>query len=112
MCRYFEFTVLPFGLSSAGHIFTKVVRTLVKYWRGLGIPVIVYLYDGWVCDEYDKCKKLSKIVENTLIQSGFVINYEKSCLKPVNRLTWLGFLWNLEQGTIEVLSEKWKVLNV
>lgn len=29
--RYFVFTVLSFGLSSAGHIFTNIVRTLVNY---------------------------------------------------------------------------------
>jgi hypothetical protein len=28
--KYFIFTVLPFGLCSAGHIFTKIVRTLVN----------------------------------------------------------------------------------
>lgn len=35
-----------FGLSSAGHIFTKVVRVFVKYWRSRGILVIVDLDDG------------------------------------------------------------------
>ena len=29
--RYFSFAVFPFGLSRAGHIFTKVVREIVKY---------------------------------------------------------------------------------
>ena len=31
--KYFIFTVLPFGLSSAPFAFTKVVRPLVKHWR-------------------------------------------------------------------------------
>ena len=31
--RFFIFTVLPFGLSSAGFIFSKVLRELVRYWR-------------------------------------------------------------------------------
>ena len=31
--KFFVFTVLPFGLSSAPYIFTKVVRVLVRYWR-------------------------------------------------------------------------------
>ena len=43
--RYYIFTVLPFGLSTAGHIFTKVVRCLVRYWRSLSIRIIVYLDD-------------------------------------------------------------------
>ena len=44
--KFFTFSVLPFGLSSAGHIFTKTVRVLVKHWRSLGFPMVVYLDDG------------------------------------------------------------------
>jgi hypothetical protein len=29
--QYYVFTVLPFGISSAGHIFTKGLRTFVNY---------------------------------------------------------------------------------
>ena len=34
--RYFQFASLPFGLSSAPFILTKVLRPLVKHWRSLG----------------------------------------------------------------------------
>jgi hypothetical protein len=44
--QYFCFTVLPFGLSTACYLFTKVLRPLVKYWRSRGLKVIVYLDDG------------------------------------------------------------------
>ena len=40
------FTVLPLGLASACYMFTKLVRPLVKYWRGRGLRIIVYLDDG------------------------------------------------------------------
>lgn len=56
--KYFNFTVLPFGLSSAGHIFTKTVRVLVKYWRAKGFPIVVYLDDGFATvEDYDTCLK-------------------------------------------------------
>jgi hypothetical protein len=38
--------VLPFGISTAGYIFTKVLRVLVKRWREQGIPVVMFLDDG------------------------------------------------------------------
>ena len=41
--KYFVFSVLPFGLSSAPYIFTKLVRALVGYWRGLGRRVVMLL---------------------------------------------------------------------
>ena len=44
--RFYVFTVLPFGLSSACYTFTKLVCPLVKYWRGRGLRIIVYLDDG------------------------------------------------------------------
>ena len=33
--KYYCFTVLPFGLSIALYIFTKVLREMVKYWKSL-----------------------------------------------------------------------------
>ena len=44
--RYFMFTVLPFGLCSAPFIFTKVMRSLVKFWRREEIKICVYIDDG------------------------------------------------------------------
>ena len=44
--KYFVFNILPFGLSSAPYIFTKLVRSLVNYWRGLGSRVLTFLDDG------------------------------------------------------------------
>ena len=44
--KFFVFTVLPFGLSSAPYIFTKVVRVLARYWRSHAVRLTVYLDDG------------------------------------------------------------------
>ena len=41
--KYFQFWVLPFGLASACYAFTKLIRPLVKKWRGAGIRCVVYL---------------------------------------------------------------------
>ncbi len=47
--NYFIFLVLPFGLTSAPYIFTKVVRVLVKFWRNVGIKICVFIDDGFGC---------------------------------------------------------------
>ena len=94
--RYFTFTVLPFGLGSAPYIFTKIMRCLVKFWRGQGIAIAVYLDDGIEVDtEREKSLLNSKIVRGTLESSGFVVNEEKSILYPTKSLTWLGITVNL-----------------
>ncbi|VDI70230.1 Hypothetical predicted protein [Mytilus galloprovincialis] len=52
--KYFVFTVLPFGLCSAGYVFTKVVRPLIAHWRKDGIKITVYLDDGLCLAETEK----------------------------------------------------------
>ena len=40
---FYECKVLPFGLTSDPYVFTKVVRQLVKYWRGRGVLILANL---------------------------------------------------------------------
>lgn len=35
--KFYVFTSLPFGLSSAPFIFTKILRNLVRFWRERGV---------------------------------------------------------------------------
>ena len=45
--RYFMFSVLPFGLSSAPYIVTKLLKPLVKKWRGEGSQLFCSLMMAW-----------------------------------------------------------------
>ena len=40
--KFFVFTVLPFGVTSAPFIFTNVVRPLVKYWRFNSVKITFF----------------------------------------------------------------------
>lgn len=40
--KFYVFTVLPFGLSTAPHIFTKSLKPLVKHWRYQGIHIAFF----------------------------------------------------------------------
>ena len=105
--RFYVFTVLPFGLSSACYIFTKLVRPLVRYWRESGLRIIVYLDDG-LCAMGGESNALeaSTLVQSTLSQAGFVANVKKSIWKPTQHLQWLGFVIDLSQGLIEVPRDR------
>ena len=39
--NYFTFTVLSFSLAMACYAFTKLMRPLIRHWRGQGIGAIV-----------------------------------------------------------------------
>ena len=89
--RYFVFTVLPFGLSVAPYCFAKIVRASVKCWRSNGIKIVVFNDDGAGAEEnFQKASSSSKLVKQTLVDSGFLPNEEKSIWYPVQSLEWLG----------------------
>jgi hypothetical protein len=76
---------------------------LVKYWRSLGFPIVVYL-------DYEGCEKMSLQVQHDLLSSGFIVNTEKSVWKPTQLFDWLGFVWNLKYSTLEIPDSKFVIL--
>ena len=91
--QFSRFTVLPFGLSFAPHIFTKVLRPLVKHCRLSGPRIATFLDDGWgIASSPDECASLSKTVKDDLRSAGFVSNDNKSVWEPCQSILWLGIL--------------------
>ena len=77
--KFFVFTVLPFGLTSAPFILTKVVRPLVKYWRLNSVKIICFLDDGIGIEyNYEETNRKSEFVQETLTKSGFIPSIQKS----------------------------------
>ncbi|XP_072042758.1 uncharacterized protein [Amphiura filiformis] len=105
--RYFRFSCLAFGLSSAPFIFTKIVRPLVKKWRSEGKAIVVFLDDGLgFGGSVDKAKEASDSIKADLIKSGFVPNIQKSIWSPTITLEWLGYDIDLESGAFGVTGRR------
>ena len=108
---YYMFTVLPFGLSTACYVFTKLLRPLVRYWRASGIRIVLYLDDGLaVAADKHSALTASDFVRKTLSSAGFVTHPVKSQWSPVQRLSWLGFVIDTSVGHLEVPAEKLTLL--
>ena len=99
--HYYVFTVLPFGLSTAGQIFTKVLKCLVKHWRSKAIKVVLYLDDGIIMgkDEQEVLAH-SIMIQKDLKDAGFVAHDEKSNWTPGKILIWLGVKIDLNRGIL------------
>ena len=70
--KFYEFKVLPFGLSSAPYVFTKVMRQLVKFWRGCGLLALMYLDDGIGGNlSRESAKNIGVQVRKDLVSAGF-----------------------------------------
>ena len=105
--RHYQFLVLPFGLNSAGYLFTKVLRPLVKKWRGEGIKAILFVDDGIAGKNgHTQTSKAKQIVVYDLRSAGFLINYEKSDLEPSPRGCWLGMDIDTEKMRFAVPRQK------
>ena len=101
-----EFSSLPFGLSSALYVFTKLLKPVVGTLRQLGIRIIVYLDDMLLmAQSKEMLKQHLATVLHTLIGLGFIINTSKSVFTPTQELEFLGFLLNTLLMTI---SLPWK----
>ena len=70
--KYFQFAALPFGLSSAPYLFTKLLKPVVI------IPIVIFLDDGLGGDANKIQAKISCLTVNAdLLKFGFVVNEDK-----------------------------------
>ena len=101
--KFYKFKVLPFGLSSAPYIFSKVIRQLFKFWRGRGSLVFMYLDDGIGGDlSCELPRILSFKVHQDLTLSGLTPNDEKSVWDPTQKLVFLGSVLDFGSGLINI----------
>lgn len=101
------FNVLPFGISTAGFIFTKLLRVAVKSWRAAGVKVVLFLDDGFGgANTYEEALHSSIFIRNDLINLGFLLAEDKCHWVPVQTLIWLGYVWNMTDGTVRVTDDR------
>ncbi|KAI2654497.1 ORF V: Enzymatic polyprotein [Labeo rohita] len=89
--RAYQYRVLPFGLSLSPLIFTKIAEAALTPLREMGIRVCNYL-DDWLilAHSLELVCMHREVVLNHLAQLGLRVNWEKSKLSPVQRISFLG----------------------
>lgn len=99
---------MPFGLSIAPFVFTKLLKTLIKYWRSLGIPIIaVFLDDGLGGGPTERQAKIhSFTVHSDLLKCGFLVNEDKTQWTPLQEIIWLGYVINTLINYIRATDKK------
>ena len=103
----YEFACLPFGLSSAPRVFTKLMKPVVAQLRKQGIRLIIYLDDILIMAETETlAKQYAQTTCNLLETLGFVINFQKSILVPSKEMEFLGFLIDSRTMTLALPREK------
>ena len=104
---YYQFICLPQGLTSAPRIFTQVMRVVMAYLRARTLRISAWLDDLLLmASSASLASSHTTIVLGTLEELGFIPNYEKSILNPVQRISHLGLIWDSIEYTISVPLEK------
>ncbi|KAI8501699.1 hypothetical protein Bbelb_209700 [Branchiostoma belcheri] len=107
----YEFAVLPFGLSSAPRVFTKILKPIAAQLRALGVRLVIYLDDILImAQSADLCREHTALTRSFLENLGFVVNLEKSQLTPSQTREFLGF--TICSVKMEVLLPDQKVLKI
>lgn len=103
----YEFTAMPYGLSSAPRTFTKIMKEVIAYLRFRGFRSVIYL-DDILClgNTYNDCLTNVRETLNFLKCLGFIVNSNKSCLEPQQCCKFLGFMFNSIDMTISLPLDK------
>ena len=105
--KTFEFTCLPFGLSSSPRVFTKVLKVAVTFLRRTGIRLVIYLDDLLIVGTTaEECNDAVTQVIAVLESLGFLINFKKSETVPTQCIEYIGLITNSISMTIHLTDKK------
>ncbi len=112
MCVYlytlpFGLPFLPFGLSLSPRVFTKVVEGALTPLREVGVRILNYL-DDWLilAQSREQLGDHRDLVLRHLSQLGLRVNWEKSKLSPVQRISFLGVELDSVSMTARLTEER------
>ena len=105
--QFYRFICLPFGLSSAPRLFTKVMKPVIATARSKGIRLVIFIDDILImASSENESNEQTTFVVQLLEYLGFQINKGKSCLKPQTHSTYLGVEIDSKTMTINVPKSK------
>lgn len=105
--KIFKFRVMPFGLSLASRLSTKLIRAITTFCHKRGIRLIFYL-DDTIIMGHSHAQVLAHrdFVMDLLRKLGFMINIEKSDLAPVKQFMFLRLLWDSSSHSVTLAEDK------
>ncbi len=105
--RVYQYKVLPFGLSLSPRVFTKVAEAVLVPLREQGVRILNYL-DDWLilAQSQDQLCEHRDMVLSHLSQFGLQVNWEKSKLSPVQRISFLGMELDSVSQTARLTQER------
>ena len=108
---HFQFTCLPFGLSSAPWVFTKTLRPIITLLRELGVRLVAYIDDILVMAESPQRARDHTLGLIFLLESlGFIVHPDKSITNPSQEIEFLGMQVHSKTMELRLPGQKLKKL--
>ncbi len=105
--RAWQYRVLAFGLSLSPRVFTKVVEGALTPLREVGVRILNYLDDWLILSQSrEQLGDHRDLVLRHLSQLGLRVNWEKSKLSPVQRISFLGVELDSVSMTARLTEER------
>ena len=103
----YEFRCLPFGLSLAPRVFTRILRPIVAKLRSEGIRTVIYLDDLLLIHhQKDTLSEIFLYVRRLLSSLGFIVKLEKCSPEPTRRLVFLGAVLDTTYMSVALPEEQ------
>ena len=106
--QVFQFTSLPFGLATAPQVFTMIVKEVKLMALSRGLRLHQYLDDWLIRSQSQEEAQVNTQAVVDLTQSlGWIINQEKSELKPTQVFSFVGYEYHLDSALVQPTQERW-----
>ena len=105
--KTFQFRALPFGLCASPYVFSRVLKAVLRHIRLQGIRVHAYL-DDWIQPSASEGQSWhhSRKLLSTVLDLGFLPNWDKSELIPVKDFNFLGAHFNLGLALVSPSADR------
>ena len=106
--QVFQFTSLPFGLATAPQVFTMIVKEVKLMALSRRLRIHQYLDDWLIRSQSQEEAQVNTQAVVDLTQSlGWIINQEKSELKPTQVFSFMGYEYHLDSALVKPTQERW-----
>ena len=106
--QVFQFTSLPFGLATAPQVFTMIVKEVKLMALSRGLRIHQYPDDWLIRSQSREEAQVNTQAVVDLTQSlGWIINQEKSELKPTQVFSFVGYEYHLDSALVKPTQERW-----
>ena len=98
----------PYGLATAPQVFTMIVKEVKLMALSRGLRLHQYLDDWLIRSQSQEEAQVNTQAVVDLKQSlGWIINQEKSELKPTHVFSFMGYEYHLDSALVKPTQERW-----